>query len=118
MSFLFAILFYVATLILMGGVAYKVYEYARTPAPLKIPTTPAPTTAGGMAFRMFREVVFFESLFKSNLWIWALGWLFHSGIGQLCAARGPAASRQPATRVRRNRARGIGLAHVSERSRR
>jgi hypothetical protein len=29
---------------------------------------------------MFREVVFFESLFKSNLWIWALGWLFHVGL--------------------------------------
>jgi nitrate reductase gamma subunit len=50
------------------------------PAPLKIPTTPAPTTTGGVAFRMFREVVFFESLFKSNLWIWALGWLFHVGL--------------------------------------
>ncbi len=77
MSLLFAILFYAATLILVGGVAYKVYDYARTPAPLKIPTTPAPTTAGGVAFRMFREAVFFESLFKSNLWIWALGWVFH-----------------------------------------
>ena len=67
MSLLFALLFYAATLILVGGVAYKVYEYARTPAPLKIPTTPAPTTSGGVAFRMFREVVFFESLFKSCL---------------------------------------------------
>ncbi|TRZ93367.1 MAG: nitrate reductase, partial [Rhodocyclaceae bacterium] len=54
-----------------------VYDYARTPAPLSIPTTPAPTTTGGVVLRMFREVVFFESLFKSNLWIWALGWLFH-----------------------------------------
>jgi nitrate reductase gamma subunit len=26
---------------------------------------------------MAREVVFFESLFKGNLWIWALGWVFH-----------------------------------------
>ena len=26
---------------------------------------------------MFRELAFFESLFKANLWIWALGWLFH-----------------------------------------
>jgi hypothetical protein len=74
MNLLFAVLFYAATAILVGGIAYRVYEYARTPAPLKIPTTPAPTTSGGVAFRMFREVVFFESLFKSNLWIWALGW--------------------------------------------
>jgi nitrate reductase gamma subunit len=77
MSLVFAILFYAATLILIGGVGYRIYDYARTPAPLKIPTTPAPTTTGGVAFRMFREVVFFKSLFKSNLWIWALGWLFH-----------------------------------------
>jgi len=37
MSLLFAILFYAATLILVGGVAYRVYDYARTPAPLNIP---------------------------------------------------------------------------------
>ncbi|MDP1733018.1 MAG: respiratory nitrate reductase subunit gamma [Sulfuritalea sp.] len=77
MPIIFAILFYAATLILVGGVAYRIYDYARTPAPLKIPTTPAPTTTGGVVLRMFREVVFFESLFKSNLWIWGLGWLFH-----------------------------------------
>jgi nitrate reductase gamma subunit len=77
MSIFFAILFYAATLILACGVAYKVYDYSRTPAPLKIPTTPAPTTTGGVALRMFRETVFFESLFKASLWIWGLGWLFH-----------------------------------------
>jgi nitrate reductase gamma subunit len=55
----------------------KIAEYARTPAPLKIPTTPAPTTRAGVVFRMFREVAFFESLFKGNLWLWGLGWLFH-----------------------------------------
>ncbi|MCK9379462.1 MAG: respiratory nitrate reductase subunit gamma [Sulfuritalea sp.] len=80
MTLFFAILFYAATLILVGGVAYRVYDYARTPAPLKIPTAPAPTTTSGVALRMFREVVFFESLFKANLWIWALGWLFHVGL--------------------------------------
>jgi nitrate reductase gamma subunit len=77
MTTLFAILYYVAALLLLAGLAAKLVSYARTPAPLKIPTTPAPTTRGGVAFRMFREVVFFESLFKGNLWIWALGWVFH-----------------------------------------
>ena len=80
MNLVFALLFYAATVILVAGLAFRIYEYARVPAPLKIPTTPAPTTSGGVAFRMFREVVFFESLFKSNLWIWALGWLFHVGL--------------------------------------
>lgn len=73
-------LFYFATLVLIGGVAYRIYEYSRTPAPLKIPTTPAPTTTSGVALRMVREVVLFESLFKSNKWIWVFGWLFHVGL--------------------------------------
>ncbi len=73
-------LYYVAALILIGGLAYRIYEYFSIPAPLKIPTTPAPTTAAGVSFRMAREVVRFESLFKSNKWIWALGWLFHVGL--------------------------------------
>ncbi len=73
-------LYYVAAIILIGGLAYRVYEYAKTPAPLNIPTTPAPTTAMGVRMRMFREVAFFESLFKSNKWIWVFGYLFHVGL--------------------------------------
>src|SRR5512135_578297 len=76
----FALLFYLATAVFAGGVAWRVYDYARTPAPLKIPTTPAPVTRGGVALRMLREVVFFESLFKGNLWTWAAGWMFHFGL--------------------------------------
>lgn len=34
----------------------------------------------GVALRMAREVIFFESLFKSNLWTWGFGWLFHMGL--------------------------------------
>lgn len=79
-SYAYAVLFYVATLVLVGGLAARIADYWRTPAPLKIPTTPAPTTTGGVALRMTREVLLFESLFKSNLWIWGLGWLFHVGL--------------------------------------
>lgn len=80
MNVIFAILFYLATLILVGGLAYKIVDFARTPAPLKIPTTPAPVTATGVGFRMAREVLFFQSLFKSNLWIWVFGYMFHAGL--------------------------------------
>ncbi|HEX8986779.1 MAG TPA: respiratory nitrate reductase subunit gamma [Rhodocyclaceae bacterium] len=80
MTLFFAILFYVAAAVFVGGLAYKIVDFARTPAPLKIPTTPAPTGVPGVAFRMFREVVFFESLFKGNLWIWAMGAAFHFGL--------------------------------------
>ena len=76
----FAILFYLATLVLVIGVAAKIRTYARVPAPLKIPTTPAPKTRVGVVWRMLREVVFFESLFKSNKWIWLFGWMFHAAL--------------------------------------
>jgi len=80
MTAFFAALLYLATAVLVGGLAYRILGYARTPAPLKIPTTPAPTTRGGVVLRMVREVALFESLFRSNLWTWAFGWLFHAGL--------------------------------------
>ena len=80
MTALYAVLLYAATAVLVAGVGYRVWLYARTPAPLKIPTTPAPVTRGGVALRMLREVTLFESLFRSNLWTWAFGWLFHAGL--------------------------------------
>ena len=73
----YAVLFYAATLLLVVGVGRKIFIYARTPQPLKIPTTPAPTTGLGVVWRMIKEVVLFQSLFKSNKWIWLFGWLFH-----------------------------------------
>lgn len=80
MSFLtitFAALFYAATAILIAGLANKIMQFAKTPAPLKIPTTPAPTTQTGVVLRMFREVAFFESLFKATKWTWLFGYIFH-----------------------------------------
>ena len=80
MSFLtvaFAALFYAATILLVVGLVRRIVLYWKTPAPLKIPTTPAPVTQSGVVLRMFREVVFFESLFKSTKWTWLFGWLFH-----------------------------------------
>ncbi len=76
----FALLYYVAFAIFAGGIAYRIYEYARTPAPLKIPTTPAPTTRAGVVWRMFKEVLFFESLWKGNKWIWIFAQLFHASL--------------------------------------
>jgi nitrate reductase gamma subunit len=80
LTVVYALLFYAATAILVGGVAYRVWRYARTPAPLKIPTTPAPVTRTGVAYRMLKEVTVFESLFKSNKWIWLFGWIFHAAL--------------------------------------
>ena len=76
----YALLFYGATLVFIAGLGFRIWQYATTPAPLKIPTTPAPTTTGGVVWRMIREVTVFESLFKSNKWIWAFGILFHGAL--------------------------------------
>jgi nitrate reductase gamma subunit len=76
----YALLFYAAAALLVGGVYFKVRRYIRTPVPLKIPTTPAPTSAGGVVMRMVREVTLFESLFKASKWTWIFGWLFHFGL--------------------------------------
>lgn len=73
----YAALFYAATIVLVGGLGLRVWQFAVTPAPLRIPTTPAPTTQRGAALRVAGEVVLFQSLFKSNKWIWLFGWVFH-----------------------------------------
>jgi len=80
LTVIFALLLYAAGAVMVIGVGLKISQYARTPAPLKIPVMPAPLTRGGVILRMFREVVFFQSLFKSNIWIWLFGWLFHAAL--------------------------------------
>ena len=52
-TILYAALFYFAATILFVGLAYRVYEYAKIPAPLKIPTPPA------------------------TKWTWLFSWIFH-----------------------------------------
>jgi nitrate reductase gamma subunit len=73
----YAFSFYIATFILVFGLGYKVYQYAVTPAPLKIPTTPAPVTTGGVVVRILLEITLFKSLFRSNKWIWLFSMIFH-----------------------------------------
>lgn len=84
-----SVLLYLAVIVFIVGVARKIYQYASTPAPLKIPTTPAPTTRGGVVLRMAREVVFFDSLFKASKPTWIFSWLFHAGllVALLCHLR-------------------------------
>ena len=74
---IYAVLFWAATLVLVLGVANKIRIYSKTPAPLKIPTTPAPVTQGGVVIRMMQEVFLFKSLFRADKLLWVLGMLFH-----------------------------------------
>ena len=77
LSITYVLLFYIAMIVLIVGLTRKILQYKRVPAPLKIPVTPAPVTRGGVLYRMFTEVVFFNSLFRSSKWTWLFGWLFH-----------------------------------------
>lgn len=80
LSVVYALIFYAAVIVFVAGVGRKIVQYARTPAPLKIPTAPAPLTKPGVVWRILKEITIFESLFKSNKWIWIFGWLFHFGL--------------------------------------
>ena len=77
---MFAVLFYFAAGLFAVGLSYRIYTYARTPAPLKIPTTPAPRTRAGVVMLMAREVFLFQSLFKASLWTWLFSIMFHAGL--------------------------------------
>jgi len=76
----YALLFYVAFAIFVGGIAYRIWEYWNTPKPAVIPTTPAPITYAGVAWRMLKEITVFESLWKGNKWIWIFAQLFHASL--------------------------------------
>ena len=77
LTVVYALLFYGATAMLVIGVARKIWIYARTPQPLKIPIPPAPTTRRGVVLRMLIEVTLFRQLFRANKWTWLFGWTFH-----------------------------------------
>ncbi len=77
LTIVLAAMAYGALLIFVGGFFLKVIKYAKTPSPLKIPTTPAPLTPVGVVGRMFLDVIFFRSLFKGNKWTWIGGMAFH-----------------------------------------
>ncbi len=80
LSLFYAALFYFATAVLVIGLGIKIRQYSRVPAPLKIALTPAPITPAGVPWRLAREVVFFESLFRASKWTWLFGWMFHAAL--------------------------------------
>ena len=77
MSTLIALLLTAATLVMIIGLLVKIKQYHSTPAPLKIPVTPAPKSTGGVVLRLAKEVIFFAALFRANKWTWLFGWMFH-----------------------------------------
>jgi len=80
MGTIYALLFTVAFWIMVIGLARKIIQYIKVPAPLKIPVTPAPLTKSGVGFRLAKEAILFASLFRSNKWTWLFGWMFHMSL--------------------------------------
>ena len=80
LSGIFSLLAYLAALIFVLGFLYKVVVYFKTPSPLKIPTTPAPTNSVGVVIRLIPEILFFRSLLRGGTAekiLWLGGWFFH-----------------------------------------
>ncbi len=80
LTFVFSIIFYISINIFFIGLMWKFWKYVSTPAPLKIPQTPAPKSGAGVGIRMFQEIFFFKSLFKGNRLIWLGGYVMHIGL--------------------------------------
>ncbi|RVU84057.1 nitrate reductase [Leucothrix sargassi] len=80
LGIVFGVLFWVATLCLVLGVANKLWLYAKIPAPLKIPTMPAPRTKTGVVWRMASEALLFQSLFRADKLLWAVSMVFHCAL--------------------------------------
>jgi nitrate reductase gamma subunit len=79
-SSLFILFAYLSAAIFVIGFLRKVVQYFVVPSPLKIPTTPAPTSSVGVVIRLIPEVLFFRSLLKGGTAekiLWLGGWLFH-----------------------------------------
>ncbi len=62
------------------GIIYRIYLYIGTPAPLPIPTTPAPTTLPGVALRIGGDALLFQNLLQYDKPLWVGAWLFHAGL--------------------------------------
>lgn len=73
----YAVLLAAAACVFVAGLSARVVAWLRTPQPWRVPTTPAPMTRIGVAWRLAREALLFESLFKATRTTWLLGWPFH-----------------------------------------
>ncbi len=75
--FLWAAISWAAVAAFVAGVSHRIAAWVTTPVPLSIPTTPAPTTTGGVILRVLGEVLLHRSLIRDRKYLWALSMLFH-----------------------------------------
>jgi nitrate reductase gamma subunit len=76
-KFLFILLPYLSSAIFLIGFLYRFFVWGRTPVPLRVVTTPAPLTRGGVLWRLIGDALWFPNLFKGDKFLWATGFAFH-----------------------------------------
>jgi nitrate reductase gamma subunit len=79
-SLVFVGLAYFSAITLVVGLLWKMLSYLFTPMALPHALTPAPVTEGNAILRVLGEVTIFQSLFKSDKWLWAGAWIFHGAL--------------------------------------
>jgi len=78
-TILFSILGWITIILFVGGLIYRLYVYAKTPMPLKIPINTPPTMLG-VIINMIIEVTLFRKVFKTNKFLWFAAWFFHAAL--------------------------------------
>jgi len=71
-----AILPYLALLVFVFGMVYRIRTWLKLPAPA-MTLTPAPPTEGDNKSNVLMETFFFRSLFKGDRGLWLLAWVLH-----------------------------------------
>ncbi len=74
---------YFAVIAFVLGLIVKLIGYLATPAPLPVPTTPAPENEGGAIVRILGDVLIFPNLFKADKALWLGAWLFHVALAAI-----------------------------------
>ncbi len=77
LSLFYAGISYASAAVFFGGLAYKLAGYALTPSPLKIPLTPQPASAAGVAWKAVVSTVSFRALWNGDRWTWVGGYGLH-----------------------------------------
>jgi nitrate reductase gamma subunit len=70
-------LFYSSVAVFLAGMGWRLCTWLRASVPLKIPLTPGPPSAVGVARRLAGEAFLFRSLFGADRQLWVASWLFH-----------------------------------------
>lgn len=78
-GFVFIVLPYIAVVIFIVGMVYRISNWAKTPQPGKMTLFPAPPQ-GGTFLSVVKESFLLPSLFKGDKMLWFISWVFHAAL--------------------------------------